>query len=258
MPKIVIRNAVIGCQWEFHLTAGNLFKGELMKKTVLIFVLLAGLFCCQGNKSSKKGGLVQKADFRFSCIAKFLAADGTPKTAEPNDGWYLTEQNCELYFELATGGKQSRKAAMMVEANEPGGKAIWMTSEDKLVIKQKPGKIADKKVFELMTNEAVSSAMLGLFLAETKPVNVVGGQGGNFLFQGRKYSFAGFFGKKTGFYRTGKDGKVCLAVTEGKKKYVLYGYNYIKLKNGGSVPSKIDVYVYENPNEIAQYIIFAN
>jgi hypothetical protein len=212
---------------------------------------------CEGNKSSKKGGLVQKADFKFSCIAKFLTADGSLKTAGSNGGWYLTEQNCELYFESASG-KQSQKAVMTVEANEPGGNAIWTVSEDKLVIKQKPRTIADKKVFELMTNEAVSSAMLGLFLAETRPANIVGGQGGNFLFQGRKYSFAGFFGKNTSFYRTGKDGKVCLAVTGDKKRYVLYSYNHIKLENGGSVPSKIDVYAYENPNEISQYIIFAN
>lgn len=231
-----------------------------MKKTVLVvvsFVLLAGLFGCEGNKSSKKGGLAQKADFKFSCIAKFLTTGCSSKTAGVNNGWYLTEQNCELYFEYA-GGKQNQKPVMTVEANEPGGKAMWTVSEDKLVIKKKPKTIADKKVFELMTNEAVSSAMLGLFLAETKPANIVGGQGGVFLFQGRKYSFAGFFGKNTSFYRAGKDKKVCLAVTEGKKRYVLYGYNHIKLENGGSAPSKIDVYNYENPNEIAQYIMFAN
>ncbi|MFA6185622.1 MAG: hypothetical protein WC770_00190 [Phycisphaerae bacterium] len=221
---------------------------------------LCGLFLfsgCQGNNSSKKGGLAQKADFEFSCIAKFLIADGSSKTAGSNGSWYLTEQNCRLYFE-STGGKQSRKPLMTVEANEPGGNAAWTVSEDNVVIGKKPKTIADKKIFELMTNEAVSSAMLGLFLVETKPANIVSGQGGNFLFQGRKYYFAGFFGKNTSFYKAGKDGKVCLAVTEGKKRYVLYGYNYIKLENGGSVPSKIDVYGYENPNEIAQYVIFAN
>lgn len=242
------------------LIADNFFKGELMKKTILVlisFVLLAGFSGGQGNKSSKKSGLVQKADFKFSCVAKFLTVDGSSKTAGLNGGWYLTEQNCELYFEFARG-KQNRKPVMMVEANEPGGKAAWTVSKDNVVIGKKPKKIVDKKAFELMTNEAVSSAMLGLFLAEARPANIVGGQGGNFLFQGRKYSFAGFFGKNTSFYRAGKDGKICLAVTGGKRRYVLYGYNHIKLENGGSVPSKIDAYVYENPNEIAQYIIFAN
>lgn len=241
-------------------------KGILIKNSKLriynffVPLCLCGLFIfsgCQGNKSSKKGGLAQKADFKFSCVAKFLTADGLSKTTGANAGWYLTEQNCELYFESA-GGKQNRKPVMTVEANEPGGNAFWTVNEDKLAIRKKPKIIADKKVFELMTNEAVSSAMLGLFLAETKPANIVSGQGGVFLFQGKKYSFAGFFGKNTSFYRAGKDGKVCLAVTEGKKRYVLFGYNYIKLENGGSVPSKIDVYGYENPNEIAQYIIFAN
>jgi hypothetical protein len=147
---------------------------------------------------------------------------------------------------------------MTVEANEPGGKTFWTVSEDKLVIRQYPKTIANKKVYEFMTNEAVSSAMLGLFLAETKPANIISGQGGNFLFQGSKYAFAGFFGKNTSLYKAEKGGKVCLAATNGNKRYVLYGYNYIKIDNGGSVPSKIDVYTYENPNEIAQYIIFAN
>jgi hypothetical protein len=239
---------------------GNLIKNSKLRiYDFFVPLCLCGLFLfsgCDGNKSSKKGGLVQKADFKFSCVAKFLTTDSSSKPAVSNAGWYLTEQKCELYFEFS-GGKQNQKPVMTVEANEPGGKSAWTVSEDKLVIKQKPTVIADKKVFDLMTNEAISSAMLGLFLAETKPANIISGQEGNFLFQGSKYSFIGFFGKNTGFYRAGKGGKACLAVTEGKKRYVLYGYNYIKLENGGSVPSKIDVYCYENPNEIAQYIIFA-
>jgi hypothetical protein len=213
-----------------------------MKKLLFLFVaagLLCGLAGCQEkNLKDSDKETVSRADLKFNCVVKFL---------RPDESWYLTEQSGELFFE---------PALMKVTANEPSGRVVWLVNNGQVVVRTKPKVISDKEIFDLMTDDAICRAMLGLYLAEMKASKSGGKQGENFTFEGQVYDFVRSAGKGINLYK--KDsGRTDLAVAQGKKRYVLNAYNHLKVEENGYFPSKIDIYAYDTDREkqlIAQYI----
>lgn len=216
-----------------------------MKKILFLFIA-AGLLCslagCEEKNLKDSGKAVAQADIKFNCVVKFLKSD---------ESWYLTEQNCELFFE---------PAAMKITANEPSGQVVWLVSNEQVAVQTKPKAVSDKEIFGLMTDDAICRSLLGLYLAELKASKSGGGQSENFTFEGQVYDFVRSAGKGINLYKKGS-GRTDLAVAQGKKRYVLNAYNHLKLDKGGYFPTKIDVYAYDTDREkrlIAQYICQLN
>ncbi|MDD5134456.1 MAG: hypothetical protein PHP01_03475 [Phycisphaerae bacterium] len=213
-----------------------------MKKLFFLFIatgLLYALAGCQEKNLKDSDKTVAQADFKFSCVAKFLRLDGS---------WYLTEQGCELFFE---------PAAMKITADEPSGQIIWLVDNGQVTVKTRPKNVYDKDILDLMTDDAICRALLGLYLAELKNMKSDSGTGQSFTFEGQVYDFVCSAGNGINLYKKGSVGKTDLAVAQGKKKYVLNAYNYLKLDKDGYFPTKIDIYACDTDREkrlIAQYI----
>jgi hypothetical protein len=217
-----------------------------MKKLLFLFVA-AGLLCdlagCQEKNLKDSDKAVAQAGLKFNCVVKFLKSD---------ESWYLTEQNCELFFE---------PAAMKVTANEPSGRFVWLVDNGQVAVQTKPKVISDKEIFGLMTDDAICRSLLGLYFAEMKAPKSGGGKGEIFTFEGQVYDFVRSAGKGINLYKKGSAGRTDLAVAQDKKRYVLNAYNHLKVEGSGYFPSKIDVYAYDTDREkrlIAQYICQLN
>ncbi len=213
-----------------------------MKRLLSLLIAAVFLFSlagCQEQKSKSSDELAEQADLTLVCTAKFLCSDGS---------WYLTEQNQEIF----TG-----PAAITVTAKEPFGEIVLTLHGGQFAIKKSPrAKIFDEELFRLMTDEAICRALLELYLAELKGAPTGTGQTGSFKFEGQMYDLA--FSDKNGIevYKNKSTQRNNLVISQGQKRYILYGYNYLKNHKGGHLPSKIDVYIYNGDSDrklVAQY-----
>ncbi len=213
-----------------------------MKRLFSILVtagLLFSLTGCQEKVKESGTQLVRQPDLKLTSVAKFLRSDGS---------WYLTEQKHEVF---------AKPKAIELTAKEPFGQIIWTVQNGKAVVKKKPGRsVFDKELYELITNEAISKGLMELYVAGLGYSNAGSSQAEELVFEGKVYEsvFAGRNG--TGLYKNKSTGRKDLAVFQGKKRYVLYGYNYLKVGKDRYFPSKIDVYIYSDKSDrklIAQY-----
>ncbi|MGA2915131.1 MAG: hypothetical protein ABSE89_03805 [Sedimentisphaerales bacterium] len=171
----------------------------------LIIVLILSLAGCQERKSSGSVTLEKPADLKLAVSARFLRSDGS---------WYLTQQQHDITIE---------PKAIKIIAQEPFGKIILNVQNGQFNLQKSSGlNDFDKQLCELMTDEGICKALLELYLAELKNVNV----------------------------------PTTTKLITGNKRYILFGYNYLKFKEDGYFPSKIDVYAFSEGSEqkmIAQY-----
>ena len=202
----------------------------------VLFFSLAG---CQEQKSKDSNKLGGQADLKLACVTKFLRSDGS---------WYFTEQKHEIFI----GPK-----AITLITKEPFGEVILTVRNGQFAIKKSPrAKIFDEELFKLMTDETICRAMLELYLAELKSTPAGAGQTSSIKFEGQTYDLV--FSDKSGMevYKNKSTQRNDLVISQGKKKYVLYGYNYLKRDKAGHFPSKIDIYVYNSGSDrklVAQY-----
>ena len=202
-------------------------------------VLLFGLAGCQERKSKDSGKLEKQADLKLAVTAKFLRGDGS---------WYLTEQRQDISIE---------PKAIKITAKEPFGEIILTVQNGQFALKKSSQvNVFDEELFNLMTDEAICKALPELYLAEMKNPQTKSKQTGSFVFEGQVYDLV--FSDQSGveIYKNKSTQKNDLVISSGKKRYVLWGYNYIKFKEGRYFPSKIDVYVYNEGADrklIAQY-----
>jgi hypothetical protein len=219
-------------------------KGLNNMKKLLSFLVTTGLFfslagCQEGNHedSGKLGG--GQTDLKLASVAKFLRSDGS---------WYLTEQRHEIFAE---------PKAIRLTAKESFGEIIWTVQNGQSVIKKNPRtNVFDEELFKLMTDETISRGLLELYLAELESSNVGSGQIDSFTFEGKVYEPV--FSDRGGIelYKDKSTGRKDLVIFQGKKRYVLYGYNYLKLEKDRYFPSKIDIYIYNDKSDrklIAQF-----
>lgn len=212
-----------------------------MKKAFSFLVAAAMLFSlagCEGNNRKAGNTLSGKADVTLSCVGKFLVSDGS---------WYLTEQKHEIY---------TASDAMRLTADEPCGQIVLIVQDGKLDIKKKAKTgVPDKDMLALMTDEGICKGLLGLYLAEIKPQSG-SSQNGDIVFSGQAYSLLGSDNKTVELYKNKATKKNNLVISQSKKRYLLFGYNYLELETGGYIPSKIDIYLYNSELDkqlISQY-----
>ncbi|MCX5632482.1 MAG: hypothetical protein NTW93_02215 [Phycisphaerae bacterium] len=221
-----------------------------MKKLLIVLVvavLFLSLTGCQEQKSKDSSkwrkpspsGLEKQADIKLVSMARFLCGDGS---------WYLTEQKHEISIE---------PAAIKVTAKEPSGEIISAVQNGQFAVRKGSKAVAaDKELFELMTNETICKALLELYVAELKKTQTGSNQTVSLTLEGQVYNLV--FSDKNGVevYKNKATQKNDLVVSQGKRKYILFGYNYLKFAEGRYFPSKIDVYVYNDGSDrklIAQY-----
>jgi hypothetical protein len=213
-----------------------------MKKS-FSFLAAAVLFFssagCQEQKSKDSNKLGGQADLKLACVTKFLRSDGS---------WYFTEQKHEIFI----GPK-----AITLTTKEPFGEIVLTVRNGQFVIKKSPQtRVFDEELFKLMTDEAVCRALLELYLAELKSPPTSTGQTGSLMFEGQVYTSVYCDQSGVEVYKNKSTRRNDLVISQGKKKYVLYGYNYLKRDKAGHFPSKIDIYVYNSGSDrklVAQY-----
>jgi hypothetical protein len=214
-----------------------------MKRLLSILVaagLLFSLIGCQEKAKESGAQLGGQPDLKLTSVAKFLRSDGS---------WYLTEQTHEVFAE---------PKAIKLTAKEPFGQIIWAVQNGKAVVEKSPGRsVFDKELYELITSEAITKGLMELYVAGLGYSDAGSSQADEFTFEGRVYESV--FADRDGIelYKNKSTGRKDLAVFQGKKRYVLYGYNYLKVGKAGYFPSKIDVYIYSDKADktlIAQYI----
>ena len=213
-----------------------------MKKLFFLLVaagLLFSLTGCQEQKSKNSGKLGGQADLKLASVTKFQRGDGS---------WYLTEQRHEIFVE---------QAAIRLTAKEPFGEIILMVQNGRFAVKKSPEtRVFDEELFKLMTDESICRALLELYLAELKNPQTRPGQTGSFTFEGQVYDLVYCDQSGAELYKNKSTQRNDLVISQGKKRYILYGYNYLKLEGGGHFPSKIDVYIYNDGSDrklVAQY-----
>ncbi len=213
-----------------------------MKRKLALFVTMGLFFSfagCQEKNLKDSSKLDRKADLKLDCIAKFLRSDGS---------WYLTEQKHEIFIE---------PKLITLTAEEPFGRVVWSIQKGRLFMNVRPpGKAFDEELFKLMTDEAICRALLELYLAELKNPQTGPGQTGSFTFEGRVYDLVYCDQSGTELYKNKSTQRNDLVISHGKKRCILYGYNYLKFEGSGYFPSKIDVYVYNDGSDrklVAQY-----
>lgn len=221
-----------------------------MKKllsSLVAAVLFFSLTGCQEQKSKDSSKLEKQADIKLVSMARFLCSWREPSPS--GDGsWYLTEQKHEISIE---------PAAIKVTAEEPSGEIILAVQNGQFAVRKGSKAVAaDKELFELMTNETICKALLELYVAELKKTQTDSNQTASLTLEGQVYNLV--FSDKNGVevYKNKATQKNDLVVSQGKRKYILYGYNYLKFAEGRYFPSKIDVYVYNDGSDrklIAQY-----
>jgi len=223
-----------------------------MKKSLSFFVAAVLLFSsagCQEQKSKNSGKPVElasaeriaarQADLKLACAAKFLRSDGS---------WYLTEQKHEIFIE---------EAAIELTTKEPSGEIILTVQNGRFSVRKnfKAG-VFDEELFKFMTDEAICGALLELYLAELKSPRTNLRQTGSFTFEGQAYDLVCRDQSGVEIYKNKSTQRNDLVISSGKKRYILYGYNYLKLEKEGHFPSKIDIYVYNEGSDrklVAQY-----
>ena len=214
-------------------------------KKLLSFLVAAGLVFnlagCQEKSRTDSSNLAGQADLKLTCEVEFLRSDGSS---------YLTEQEHEIF---------AKPKAIRLTAKEPFGEIIWAVRDGRLVIEKSPRtSIFDEELFKLMTDEAICKALLELYLAELKtPDTPSTNRTDSFVFEGRVYEPVFSDQGGTELYKNKSTGRKDMVISQDKKRYVLFGYNYLKLKEGRYFPSKIDVYSYNEGSDkklIAQYV----
>jgi hypothetical protein len=214
-------------------------------KKLLSFLVAAGLFFnmagCEKKNQTDGSNLAGQADLKLSCITEFLRGDGSS---------YLTKQEHEVFAKPKT---------IRLTAKEPFGEIIWTVRNDRLVIEKSPkGGVFDEELFKLMTDETICKALLELYLAELKTSNTSStSQTDSLTFEGKIYEPV--FSDRSGIalYKNKSTGRKDLVISQNKQRYMLFGYNYLKLKEGRHFPSKIDIYIYNEGTDkklIAQYV----
>ena len=217
-----------------------------MKKS-LSFLITAALFFslagCERKNHTSGSNLAGQADLKLACTTEFLRGDGSS---------YLTKQEHEVF---------AKPKAIRLTAKEPFGEIIWAVRNGRLVIEKSPkGDVFDEELYKLMTDEAICKALLELYLAELKPSDTGSTEPTDgFAFEGKVYEpvFSDQGGIK--LYKDKSTGRRDLVISQNKKRYILFGYNYLKLKEGRYFPSKIDVYIYNEGSDkklIAQYVCY--
>lgn len=213
-----------------------------MKKSFSFLAAAALLFSlagCQEQQNKDSDNLAGQADLKLASAAKFQCSDGS---------WYLTEQKHEIFVEPKT---------IRLTAKEPFGEIIWTIQNGRFVIQKSPkAGVFDEELFRLMTDETICGALLELYLAELKSLNTGSSRVDNFIFDGKVYEPVFSDQDRMELYRNKSTGRKDLVISQGKRRYVLYGYNYLKLEENRYFPSKIDVYVYNDGSDrklIAQY-----
>ncbi|MBN1787646.1 MAG: hypothetical protein JW806_04555 [Sedimentisphaerales bacterium] len=206
---------------------------------ILVALCLLSLAGCREEAKKDDAQIEVQPDIKLASVAKFLQDDGS---------WYLTEQEYEVF---------AKTKSITLTAREPYGQIVWVVQNGKASVQKKPWRgIFDKELFELITNEAISKGLLELFTAGLGHTYTSSDQGQNFTFEGRIYESAFDDGNGTILYKDKSTGRKDLVVFDGKKRHILYGYNYLKTAKDRYFPSKIDVYVCEDKSGrllIAQY-----
>jgi hypothetical protein len=166
-------------------------------------------------------------------MAEFLRSDGSS---------YLTKQEHEIF---------AKPKAIRLTAKEPFGEIIWTVRDGRLSIEKKPEvSVFDEGLFKLMTDESVCKAMLELYLAELKTPNPRStSQTDSITFEGKVYEPVFLDQGGIELYKNKSTGRKDLVISQNKKQYVLFGYNYLKLKEDRYFPSKIDVYTYSKGSD---------
>jgi hypothetical protein len=214
-------------------------------KTSLLFLATTSLFFtlagCEEKTRTDGSNLAGQSDLKLACTAIFLLSDGSS---------YLTRQEHEIF---------AKPKAIRLAAKEPFGVIVWTVQNGRLIVEEKPGgSVFDEGLFKAMTDESVCKAMLELYLAELKTSDTYStSQTDGITFEGKVYGTV--FSDKSGIslYEDRSTGRKDLVISQNKKRYILLGYNYLKLKEDSYFPSKIDVYTYNEGSDkklIAQYI----
>jgi hypothetical protein len=213
-----------------------------MKRLLTILVtagLLFSLTGCQEKAKESGAQLGRQPDLKLTSVAKFLRSDGS---------WYLTEQKHEVFAE---------PKAIELTAKEPFGQIIWAVQNGNAVVKKGPARsVFDKELYELITNEAITKGLMELYVAGLGDSDAGSGQAEELIFEGKVYESVFADRSGIGLYKNKSTGRKDLAVFQGKRRYVLYGYNYLKVEKDRYFPSKIDVYIYSDKSDrtlIAQY-----
>lgn len=212
----------------------------------LIIVLILSLAGCQERKSKEPVQLEKQppsassgqADWKLAVSARFLRSDGS---------WYLTAQQHDITIE---------PKALTISAQEPFGKIILTVKNENFNLQKNPGNDFDQQLIELMTDEGICKGLLELYLAEIENIPQIKSSQTNpfFSFEGRAYEL---ISNQNGIeiYKNQSTKNNDLVITTGNKRYILFGYNYIKVKENSYFPSKIDIYTYNESDRklIAQY-----
>ena len=215
-----------------------------MKKSLSFLVTTALLFSltgCEEKKRTDSVNLAGQADLKLACMAEFLRSDGSS---------YLTKQEHEIF---------AKPKAIRLTAKEPFGEIIWTVRNGRFVIEKKPkAGVFDEELFKLMTDETICKALLELYLAELKPSSTSStSRTDSFTFEGKVYEPV--FSDQGGIelYKNKSTSRKDLVISQNKRRYVLFGYNYLKLGEDRYFPSKIDVYTYNEGSDkklIGQYV----
>ncbi len=213
----------------------------------LIIVSILSLAGCQERKGKKTVKLQKQphsassgqADLKLAVTAKFLRSDGS---------WYLTKQQQEITIE---------PKAIKITAKEPFGEIILTVRNGQFALKKSSQvNVFDKELFNIMTDGSICKALLELYLAEIKNPQAKSSQADSFMFEGQVYDPVFSDQNDLEIYKNKSTQKSDLVICRGKSRYILSGYNYLKIKEGRHFPSKIDVYIYKEGFDrklIAQY-----
>lgn len=211
----------------------------MRKLFIITFVFFIGLTGCQEQHHKKITEPARQADLTLAGTARFLCSDGS---------WYLTQQKQEIFI---------KPEEMKLTAKEPSGEIILTVRNGKFAVQKRPAGVIDEELFNLMTDESICKAMLELYLAELKNLPSAIGQAKSLTLEGQVYDLVYRSPSGVEVYKNKSTLKNDLVISQGeKRRYILYGYNYLKMDKAGYFPSKIDVYVYNSGSDrklVAQY-----
>lgn len=208
-----------------------------MKKllTLITIVLLFGFVGCREGECKKNETLEKSAEMKLAVSAKFLQSDGS---------WYLTEQRQEISYS---------PKAIKITAKEPFGIIYMSVKNGQFSLRNSPANGFDNQAFELMTDESICKGLLAIYLAQSNNTPNASGQiikapseqAGQFMYEGQAYGRVLSDQNSVELYKNQSTQTKDLVITNGKKRYILFGYDYVKdVKEGRYFPSKIDVYTY--------------